>query len=68
MRPHRYKGLNRIWRGFQRFHAESDTYAVPIAGKTVGWAESKPMAGHLAVPYALSVAGALIASTLFGCL
>jgi prepilin peptidase CpaA len=34
----------------------------------MGWAATKPMAGRLAIPYAPSVAGALIASTLFGCL
>lgn len=33
-----------------------------------GWAATKPMAGRLAIPYAPSVAGALIAMALFGCL
>ncbi len=32
------------------------------------WATTKPMAGRLAIPYAPSVAGALIATTLLGCL
>jgi hypothetical protein len=34
----------------------------------MGWATTKPMAGRLAIPYAPSVAGALIASALLGCL
>ena len=34
----------------------------------MGWAATKPMAGRLAIPYAPSVAGALIAIVLFGCL
>jgi Flp pilus assembly protein protease CpaA len=34
----------------------------------MGWAATKPMAGRLAIPYAPSVAGALIATTLLGCL
>jgi Flp pilus assembly protein protease CpaA len=34
----------------------------------MGWVATKPMAGRLAIPYAPSVAGALIAMTLLGCL
>jgi Flp pilus assembly protein protease CpaA len=34
----------------------------------MGWAATKSMAGRLAIPYAPSVAGSLIAVTLFGCL
>jgi Flp pilus assembly protein protease CpaA len=34
----------------------------------MGWAATKPMGGRLAIPYAPSVAGALIATTLLGCL
>jgi Flp pilus assembly protein protease CpaA len=34
----------------------------------MGWATTKPMAGRLAIPYAPSVAGALIALVLLGCL
>jgi Flp pilus assembly protein protease CpaA len=34
----------------------------------MGWAATKPMAGRLAIPYAPSVAGALIGTTLLGCL
>jgi len=33
-----------------------------------GWATTKPMAGRLAIPYAPSIAGALIALALLGCL
>jgi Flp pilus assembly protein protease CpaA len=34
----------------------------------MGWAATKPKAGRFAIPYAPSVAGALIATTLLGCL
>jgi len=34
----------------------------------MGWAATKPMAGRLAIPYAPSVAGALIALSLLGCI
>jgi prepilin peptidase CpaA len=34
----------------------------------MGWAATKPMVGRLAIPYAPSVAGAVIATALFGCL
>ncbi len=34
----------------------------------MGWAATKPMAGRFAIPYAPSVAGALIATIMLGCL
>ncbi len=34
----------------------------------MGWAATKPMAGRSAIPYAPSVAGALIVTTMVGCL
>ncbi len=34
----------------------------------MGWAATKPMAGRFAIPYAPSVAGALIATIILGCL
>jgi prepilin peptidase CpaA len=34
----------------------------------IGWARTKPRAGRLAIPYAPSVAGALIASIVLGCI
>ena len=34
----------------------------------MGWAATKPKAGRFAIPYAPSVAGALIATTMLGCL
>jgi prepilin peptidase CpaA len=34
----------------------------------LGWANTKPMAGRFAIPYAPSVAGAFIATVIFGCL
>ncbi len=34
----------------------------------MGWAATRPMAGRYAIPYAPSIAGALIGATLFGCL
>jgi Flp pilus assembly protein protease CpaA len=34
----------------------------------IGWARTKPMAGRHAIPYAPSVAGALIAIIMLGCL
>jgi Flp pilus assembly protein protease CpaA len=38
-----------------------------VAAK-VGWAQTKPAAGRQAIPYAPSVAGALIACIMLGCL
>ena len=34
----------------------------------MGWAATKPKAGRFAIPYAPSIAGALIATTMLGCL
>jgi prepilin peptidase CpaA len=34
----------------------------------LGWANTKPLAGRFAIPYAPSVAGALIATVMSGCL
>jgi Flp pilus assembly protein protease CpaA len=34
----------------------------------MGWARTRPMAGRLGIPYAPSVAGALIATIVLGCL
>jgi Flp pilus assembly protein protease CpaA len=34
----------------------------------MGWAKTKPKAGRFAIPYAPSIAGALIATTMLGCL
>lgn len=34
----------------------------------LGWADTKPMAGRFAIPYAPSVAGALIVTAMSGCL
>jgi prepilin peptidase CpaA len=42
--------------------------ALHVFAAWMGWAATKPMAGRLAIPYAPSVAGALIAIALFGCL
>ena len=34
----------------------------------MGWARTKPMAGRIGIPYAPSVAGALIGTIVLGCL
>jgi Flp pilus assembly protein protease CpaA len=39
-----------------------------LAAASIGWARTKPRAGRLAIPYAPSVAGALIASIVLGCI
>jgi Flp pilus assembly protein protease CpaA len=39
-----------------------------LVAATMGWARTKPRAGRLAIPYAPSVAGALIASIVLGCI
>ncbi|HTE77627.1 MAG TPA: prepilin peptidase [Xanthobacteraceae bacterium] len=41
---------------------------VHVLAAWLGWAATKPMGGRLAIPYAPSVAGALIATVLLGCL
>lgn len=42
--------------------------ALHVFAAWLGWADTKPMAGRFAIPYAPSVAGALIVTVMFGCL
>jgi Flp pilus assembly protein protease CpaA len=60
-----------LWIGLHCLFLFSITLFVLIAlhafAACMGWAPTKPMAGRLAIPYAPSVAGALIATALFGC-
>ena len=41
---------------------------VHVVAARIGWAQTKPMAGRYAIPYAPSVAGALIGTIMLGCL
>jgi Flp pilus assembly protein protease CpaA len=42
--------------------------ALHLIAARIGWARTKPLAGSKAIPYAPSVAGALIGVIVFGCL
>jgi hypothetical protein len=39
-----------------------------VGAAWMGWAETKPMGGRFAIPYAPAVAGALIGVIMLGCL